>query len=354
MFALKRILLAVPGFQRLCRLLTRRHVRVLMYHRFTAGSDDRDGLPARVFRDQLRLILADHAVWTPAQQLRARGGEPVPGRCPVVITTDDGYADYYEVAFPILRECGVQATLFVTTGFVDGTVWMWWDKFRYLGEQAPPRVVEIAVAGQPTVLDFTHDAGRRASISYLINRSRFISEPQKQAALDELSAALQVPLPAVAPVRMAAVTWSQIREMHEAGQIFAPHTATHPILTRIPPAQVDREIRTSRDRLIEMLGAAGTIFAYPQGGPNDFDDQVSRLVAAAGFRGCYLAYQGPDLEDDDLRLPRYSIDGCMISLRWTLCGAEYLGNRLRRLLGREIGPGDHYWYGGEPSSKLSN
>jgi hypothetical protein len=32
---LKRLLLALPGFADLCRLLTRRHVRTFLYHRFS-------------------------------------------------------------------------------------------------------------------------------------------------------------------------------------------------------------------------------------------------------------------------------------------------------------------------------
>ncbi len=350
MFRLKKFLLALPGFQRLCRRLTRRHVRVFMYHRFAAdGGDDLggEGLRASVFRRQLRLILAHHPVWTPEQQIRARQGEAVAGDCPVVITADDGYHDYYDVAYPILRELGVPAALFVTTGFVDGTTWLWWDKLHYLGRHAPPQVARVEVAGQSLELDFSTPATRRRAVRFLINRSRFIADAQKQAVLAQLAATLQVDLPAAPPPSVRAMTWDQVREMAGHGLVFAPHTVTHPILTRIDLAQVDWEIRTSRDRLAEMLGTAGRVFAYPQGGPDDFDVEISRRVAAAGFAACYLAYQGPDLDDDDLRLPRYCAGECLQTFQWFLCGAEHLGNRARRLLGRASGPGERYWYGSE-------
>src|SRR4051794_20859778 len=48
----------------------------------------------------------------------ARGSAPLPSR-PLVITFDDGYADFYEAALPALRERGLSSTLYVTTGFLN-------------------------------------------------------------------------------------------------------------------------------------------------------------------------------------------------------------------------------------------
>jgi peptidoglycan/xylan/chitin deacetylase (PgdA/CDA1 family) len=45
-------------------------------------------------------------------------GATLPARV-VVITFDDGLADFRDAALPVLRELGLAATLYVTTGFLD-------------------------------------------------------------------------------------------------------------------------------------------------------------------------------------------------------------------------------------------
>lgn len=47
-----------------------------------------------------------------------RAGGVLPAR-PVVLTFDDGYADLHHEALPLLDEHGFNATLFVTTGWID-------------------------------------------------------------------------------------------------------------------------------------------------------------------------------------------------------------------------------------------
>lgn len=53
-------------------------------------------------------------------QMRSRQDGMFPGR-PVVITFDDGFADFFTAALPVLRKYRFAATLYVPTGYVNGT-----------------------------------------------------------------------------------------------------------------------------------------------------------------------------------------------------------------------------------------
>jgi len=56
---------------------------------------------------------------------RMRQGLPPSGE--LCVTFDDGYADNFEYALPILREHSLPALFYVTSGFIGSTVQAFWD-----------------------------------------------------------------------------------------------------------------------------------------------------------------------------------------------------------------------------------
>ncbi|MCI8938517.1 MAG: polysaccharide deacetylase family protein [Dorea sp.] len=51
-----------------------------------------------------------------------------PGEDGIVVTFDDGYGDNLDYALPILEKYHIPATIFVTTGYVNGNQEYWWDE----------------------------------------------------------------------------------------------------------------------------------------------------------------------------------------------------------------------------------
>jgi peptidoglycan/xylan/chitin deacetylase (PgdA/CDA1 family) len=96
-------------------------VPILMYHEISARPDTSGKLavPPQTLARQLE-YLASHGyrtltASTVAAALAARA--PLPERA-VVLTFDDGFADFHDRALPLLRRYGCTATLFVTTGWI--------------------------------------------------------------------------------------------------------------------------------------------------------------------------------------------------------------------------------------------
>jgi len=56
----------------------------------------------------------------------------------VLLTFDDGYGDFYTDAYPILKEFGYPATVFIPTGLMNNTDYLYWDK---ISEMAGNRIL---------------------------------------------------------------------------------------------------------------------------------------------------------------------------------------------------------------------
>jgi len=346
--SLKSILLRLPGFQALCRWLTRDHVRVFMYHRFATGRDDHPGWPDQdALRRQFSEVRRHHPVWDCARHLEHLGDHQSKAGGAVVLTTDDGYRDFYTEAFPVLQEFGLSGTLFVTTGFVDGRSWMWWDKLAHLCRSATAGVLTVVAGGRELELDFTTEAARLSAYHSLADRCRFLHDREKRVVITDLAEQAGFTMPESPPPGNEAVSWDEIREMSTAGIEILPHTDHHPILTRLGPDDVRLEVEASQRRLADEIGPIPPVFCYPQGGPADFNTEICSILADCGIDLCYIAYQDPARENDHRTMPRYCATGNMEAFQWQLCGAEYLVHRLRILRGKPFEAGENYWQGAD-------
>jgi peptidoglycan/xylan/chitin deacetylase (PgdA/CDA1 family) len=96
---------------------------ILMYHAFGASTEPASHyvIPARRFARQMAwLKWMGYRVISVQEYLRCRHECSLPPRRSVVITIDDGYADNWSVAYPILRRYRFPATIFVVTNQIGG------------------------------------------------------------------------------------------------------------------------------------------------------------------------------------------------------------------------------------------
>jgi peptidoglycan/xylan/chitin deacetylase (PgdA/CDA1 family) len=101
-------------------------VPILMYHRIEdppPGADvyrrDLSVSPAK-FQAQLRYLVQHgyHSITLNDLALYLTVGKPLPPN-PIILTFDDGYADAYSAAFPLLQEHGFVGTFFLVTAYLD-------------------------------------------------------------------------------------------------------------------------------------------------------------------------------------------------------------------------------------------
>src|SRR4051794_14647529 len=98
----------------------RRGVSVLIYHRVGRRSSLEVDLPESLFDEQMAWLAdSDRPATLDDALLTLDGPAPASRPDPVVVTFDDGTADFIDVALPVLVEHKVPAVLYVATEFID-------------------------------------------------------------------------------------------------------------------------------------------------------------------------------------------------------------------------------------------
>lgn len=101
-------------------------IPILMYHSISCNASSRFRqftVSPVLFAEQMAYLHQQaYTPMTVTQYVRARsqGVAALPER-PIVLTFDDGFADFFTAALPVLKQYNFVATLYVSTAFIDGT-----------------------------------------------------------------------------------------------------------------------------------------------------------------------------------------------------------------------------------------
>lgn len=114
-------------------------VPVILFHyvRNIAPYPDKLGwslsVPPSTFQEQMEyLVKENYTTITPNDLYQyLQYGTPLPKK-PIILTFDDGYLDFFEEVFPLLRDLQLKATNFITTSFIGRENYLDWYHLNYL------------------------------------------------------------------------------------------------------------------------------------------------------------------------------------------------------------------------------
>lgn len=318
------------GLYQFARMLMSGQPRILMYHRFAeeagGGETTRENFSKQVA--YIRRYYRPMTLETLCGYLES--GARIP-RNAIVLTVDDGYRDFYDIAWPVLQEYSVPATLFVTTGFVSGDMWLWPDKISWILESAGANNAGFqwhSFCIGENELEMDSPKVWKRIIDFLLS----MPDSEKHDVIEALTLAWRLETPDKAPERYAACTWDQLRELRAAGIEIGGHTVTHPTLGQVSEEQAQREINECRLKLELELGQAPVSFCYPNGMPSDFSANLMKQVEEGGFRCAVAAFADTAGVKHRFALRRHSGGNNWFQFCKAVSGVELIGYYLRGTL----------------------
>ncbi len=308
------------GIHHLLRFMLRQKTIILFCHGFTEresheGLENYDGkhLYIKKFQARLAYLKKYYQILSLDDWLGKRSkGEKIPDRS-VILTFDDGYRSNYTLAYPVLKQMDVPATIFLTTDFIENKQFLWTDRVEY--------AVQNAAAGGDTESRIQSAAKSKSRVKSLSQEKNSELVAELESELGEKLSAGENPPEIYRPLE-----WGDISEMLESKLIsFGSHTHTHKILSRLPPDAALEELRLSREIIEKRTQTGCRLFCYPNGEQGDFNEPTKNLLKQAGYSCGLTTVEGfNDETTDPFELKRSGISNHSghVEFVMTLCGVK--------------------------------
>jgi peptidoglycan/xylan/chitin deacetylase (PgdA/CDA1 family) len=314
--AIKSVLASPVGWRTVGPIVRQRGVIVLTYHRIVGEGPSLSGVSVARFNEQMRWI-RDNCDPIGPEALKARAGAPRSGRPAVLVTFDDGYRSYCDLAYPVLKQYGIPAVVFLVTGLVDEPGVLWTDRVQWAALTTARTSVTLPWLEGGTPFELTDARSRKALSGAARAFLKTIPDALRVERVEELVGMLG----GSPPLERQMITWDEVRRTMDL-TTYGGHTHTHCILSQVDRAGAAREIGLCRDRIAAETGKTPTTFAYPNGNTADFTQETREVLQAHGFEIAFSSCEGIAGADSDWlaikRIPE--IDDDIPSFVWLAAG----------------------------------
>ena len=275
-------------------------VCIITYHRILECHDPllEPEPDVDTFTWQMETLAACFNVLTLPEAIAAIRENRVPPRA-VCISFDDGYRSCHDLALPILARLNLPATVFVTTGYLDGGN-MWNDRIIEAVRRLPEGPLDLTEVGMGRHV-MPRPEGRKEITQKISDDCKYLSACNRIKVIEKLEK-----ITGIDPVTSLMLTREMIVNLAKQGIEIGGHTVTHPILTKLNDQDARFEIEENKRVLEKITGKPLQLFAYPNGKVgSDFDQRHVQMVSDAGYTAAFTTAFGAATKASDLfQIPR--------------------------------------------------
>jgi peptidoglycan/xylan/chitin deacetylase (PgdA/CDA1 family) len=320
------------GVINLANPLARRGIAILRYHSVQERADEFGGSLSvgithsrKVFEAQMELIKKEYHPLNLDDILDYLENKRSIPRKSVAITFDDGFADNYEIAAPILHRLGIKAAFYVTVNAIEYGCFPWFIRLRRAFQRT--RKEMWGNSEKNGLFSLTNVKDKYAAFIYACEKcARLVGSSQTDMVT---SIENELDVGQIVYKRPPMMSWNQIESLRGEGHIIGSHTLSHPNVVHISNHAMKCEIEQSKHRLEEKLRAKVIHFSYPSPilEPH-WTEVTNEAVKKAGYSTGVTCTPGlVRKQDNPFSLHRIVVPFDVKELHWSLQNA-FLGRVL--------------------------
>lgn len=262
---------------------------ILLYHRVIDIENDNQLLAVSVknFEEHIKFLSENYNILSFEKEW---GKVSKPS---VIITFDDGYADNYYNALPILERYKVPATIFVATQNIDTNKEFWFDCIEnyFFNNENLPNSIKLNIAKKTFEFSLKNDNEIKDSYAAIHLLLKNLLPDERKKVLDELKKVLN--FTGMDRKKYRTLNSAELRMLDNSNYIsVGAHTVSHTKLSLQSYDEQYEEIRNSKIELEKILNHKIIIFSYPFGTKDDYNKDSIKILknlkikkAASNFYG---------------------------------------------------------------------
>lgn len=203
-----------------------------------------------------------------------------------VLTFDDGWIDFYQNVFPLLKKYQVPATVFLPTNFIGLKKKFWTDRLASILKWMTTNTYSVDQSSPTEILDLVDkfsmlDGSLQDRLDVAAEMLKKYSQQEINRILDQIEVQTHSD---DLPGSRDFIDWGEVKIMYQSGLVdFGSHTVNHEILTNISDEAITNELIESKKALLDhqCVDENKLTFCYPNG---NFSSDIAKLVAQNGYK----------------------------------------------------------------------
>jgi len=326
---------------RLFQLFYRKKIIILMYHGFSdtkkhKGIENYQGnhINIELFRSQIKYIKENYNVISLNEYIKSCiNNEKLPINS-IIITIDDGYRSNYTLAFPILKEFDVSATIFLTTDFIENKNFLWVDRLGYAINNTKFIDLKLNIADEEFSFALDDYKGKMSCDKRIRRKLKSVDNVTIAKTIQQIEEKLNIKLSEAqnVPSIYKPLDWNEILEILKTSKVnIGSHTHKHLILARYDNEVIQNDLSLAKRLIEKKTGIRTELFCYPNGSIGDFNDNTKLILKKLGYSCALTTVRGMNSNISDLyELKRFGVGNTDLkSFIMDISGVKYFFSQMK-------------------------
>jgi peptidoglycan/xylan/chitin deacetylase (PgdA/CDA1 family) len=278
-----------------------------------------------VFERQMKLIAGRFRPVTLEEVLLFLNGKmKLPPRA-VAVTFDDGFADNYDIAAPILTRYGIRAVFYVTAALIGTNSAPWYCRLRFAFATTRRDAWRDLETGRMHPRDSPD--GREKALLAAFDSCASLAGNRQEETVARIESNLESELRPSHDGSRFMMDWDQVRRLNQEGHSVGSHTLTHPNVAHVISEEIlRRELSESKRKIEQAIGSTVDHFSYPHPALiPQWNEETVAMTRRVGYLSAVTTTPGPvRATADPLRLTRIGAPRAdhqfLWNLEWTFLG----------------------------------